>query len=649
MRRSVLFSLWVSAVSVAAAWQTPTFRTSVEYVELDAVVTDKQDHPVKGLTKEDFEIVEKGKSQTITNFATVVMPSVRRAVDDVKAVIPTIDVASNSHAPLARQWVLVIDDLHIIETHIVHTKRVIQDFVEQLPPDDQVAVVFVGRSDLSQDFTNDQGALMRTVNRIKDALGFAYDAGDFGGASAVPSAAVRDRLRYGTATTDVLKNIVQSLTHSTYTRKALVLVSEGMTYEFRPGPDPPGEIFDRMIELFAAARRAGVPAYTIDPRGTPDCSAYREACPDPSIDARIKWQQDQMRTIAENTGGRAFVNMSDVPRAVRELIDDNSTFYLLGYYPDPFARDGKFHDVDVRVKGHPGYKVRARAGYAAPKPLKGTVEDAKATLEDALSSPLPMPSLELRAAAAPVAVGEKGMKTAVTLQVRYPTQPPGKIDDNLSFGMIALDHDGKIKASMRGSYKYSATIKAGQEVVYAINATLDLPAQPLTLRVAVASQMLERAASIHVPVEVINPSKDGLQFGSVLIGFAGPARETAVPPGALKGLVPIQPTMARVFAPADTLQIFAPMFWRDRTATIGSSQSVVVSVNVKRGSSVVLQTRADVPAEWLTNPSTSRTLTAQLSGTVPLRQLAPGPYLLDLTARLRSGSVGHKEVAFEIR
>ena len=75
---------------------------------------------------------------------------------------------------------------------------------------------------------------------------------------------------------------------------------------------------------------------------------------------------NNMRTLAENTGGLAFVGGSDLSRSVRELVEDNSSFYVLGYYPQPFERDGKFHDVKVSVK-RPGAHVRARAGYEAPK------------------------------------------------------------------------------------------------------------------------------------------------------------------------------------------------------------------------------------------------------------------------------------------
>jgi hypothetical protein len=45
--------------------QRPTFRSAVEYVQLDVVVTDKDDRPVSGLTQNDFEIIEAGRPQTI--------------------------------------------------------------------------------------------------------------------------------------------------------------------------------------------------------------------------------------------------------------------------------------------------------------------------------------------------------------------------------------------------------------------------------------------------------------------------------------------------------------------------------------------------------------------------------------------------------
>src|SRR4249919_85753 len=65
MRAAVVVLL--AAVTAAFAPQQ-TFRTSVDLVHFSVIVTDKQGAPVTGLTADDFELVEDGKSQTISYF-----------------------------------------------------------------------------------------------------------------------------------------------------------------------------------------------------------------------------------------------------------------------------------------------------------------------------------------------------------------------------------------------------------------------------------------------------------------------------------------------------------------------------------------------------------------------------------------------------
>src|SRR5262249_7964156 len=152
----------------------------------------------------------------------------------------------------------------------------------------------------------------------------------------------------------------------------------GITYPLTAVPGEPlessyeSDVIDRWHEALTAASRAGVPIYAIDPRGIPDCTAVRADCGGGPPREDITRQQGHLRELSENTGGRAFVGYADTAQAVRELVDDNGAVYLLGYYPDPLERDGKFHAVDVSVKGRPDLHVRARAGYTAPAASKRT-------------------------------------------------------------------------------------------------------------------------------------------------------------------------------------------------------------------------------------------------------------------------------------
>jgi VWFA-related protein len=643
----VLGVAWAAGAAIqppTQAVQRPAFRAGVDHVELDVVVTDGHDKTVKDLTKDDFEIIEHGRPQTIADFEFLSVPRSHRAVPDVKTAVPTVDVVTNTHPPLGRQWALVIDDLHIIEQHIPHTKKVIQAFLEAVSPDDQVAIVFVGRSDLSQDFTSDLSAQMRTVNRIRDALGFAYDAADTpptGGDNPMGAdVSKKERHRYAGATLDVLKNVCAALVRSTYPRKALVYVSEGMTYKWDQliVDYLERDVFDQLLPTFESARRAGVPVYPIDPRGIPDCSSVRGECPQPPW-PNINAQFNNMRTLAENTGGLAFVNRPNMTEAVQDLIDDNSSVYLLGYYPEPFERDGKFHDVKVAVK-RPGLRVRARAGYAAPKAATAIAAEAKRTLDDALGAALPVGGLSLRAFAAPVVATPHGMKTLITLEVTYPGPLEGaKIDDTLQFGILALDREGHVKGSTRRAFHFVASPKGAEPVTYAINDWVDLPSQSLTLRVGVASESLGTVGTIHLPVEVIDASRSQLQMSGVVIGFAGPARQAAVPPGALKDLVPFQPTTSRTFAATDTLQLFAPLSWAS------ADTSVAVNISIRRDDEIVMRRSVQVPGLAIRGAHRQAVCTVSL----PLTEIAAGSYVLELVARLANGQAATRDVAFDLR
>ena len=76
--------------------------------------------------------------------------------------------------------------------------------------------------------------------------------------------------------------------------------------------------------------------------------------------------QDSLRALAEETGGFAAVNTNQFATAFDRIVSDNSSYYVLAYYPPTDKKDGKFHRIEVKVT-RPGLTVRARRGYMAPK------------------------------------------------------------------------------------------------------------------------------------------------------------------------------------------------------------------------------------------------------------------------------------------
>jgi len=118
------------------------------------------------------------------------------------------------------------------------------------------------------------------------------------------------------------------------------------------------------------ANRANVSFYPVDSRGLPASDMPIESTEFmttlPSVDqAMLTHRIETLRTLAADTDGLAVVNSNDIERGIRRIVDDLTSYYLLGYYTSNTKLDGKFRSIKVRVK-RPGVEVRARRGYLAP-------------------------------------------------------------------------------------------------------------------------------------------------------------------------------------------------------------------------------------------------------------------------------------------
>ena len=498
---------------------------------------------------------------------------------------------------------------------------------------------------------------MQTVNRLREALGFAEDTP--GSMHPVTRANCGVRSQNARSTLDVVRNVTVSLMHSTYPRKAMVFISNGFDYVLTepsvdlrtlargdgpltacPNEDINAkEILFTLTELFQKARVSGVPVYTVPPTGlmAPE-DTTRHGIPDGKA---FRAETDFMHVVAENTGGRAFVGRSDMIGAMHELVDDNSSFYLLGYYPEPAVRDGKWHDVKISLVGHPEYHIRAKEGYTASAAAATAAAAASHTLEDALGAALPSGELVLRAFAAPVAATPHGMKVVVTVEVTEPAPPLGsKLDDQLQFGLVAIDHDGAIKANVRRAFHFIATPTASGDVAYVVNEIVDLPSQPLILRVAIASQALGKVGTIHVPLVVPDTHGGNLQIGGIVLGLVDAPREGALETVPIATLVPFQPTTTRTFAATDTLRVFDRLFWGSKDADADVTITVVGAAS-----------RAPLAVHVAGAPATATPSKREgtLAPLVPLAGLAHGEYTLRIEARIANGQTARRDVLFAMK
>src|SRR5262245_60548373 len=143
-----------------------TFKVEVNYVEIDANVTDAQGNFVRGLTRDDFQILEDGKPQSLTAFSMVDIPVTRPDPPlFAKTAIPP-DVVSNRTPFEGRVFVLVLDDLNTRIARTARTRAAARQLVERyIGANDIVAVVNTsGYGKAMQDFTSNRALALRAID-----------------------------------------------------------------------------------------------------------------------------------------------------------------------------------------------------------------------------------------------------------------------------------------------------------------------------------------------------------------------------------------------------------------------------------------------------------------------------------------------------
>ena len=629
-----------AAQQPASPQQRPVFRAGAEYVRVDVVVTDSDDRPVRDLTIDDFEVVEDGRRQQIADFQFVDIAVAERVIDLEAPMPPRPDVASNAlPSPTSRAFVLVVDDMHLLTHDIIPTRRVMTDFLRALSPDDQVAIVFVGQSGYSTDFTNDLGSLLEPVESVRKVFGFGLGL-DVVGPDVSP-----EHFTVALQTIDMLRNVSRSLAGSAHARRAIVFVSGGLVFD----PALDAELHAEAMNLFEESARANVPIYTLDPRGAvspewavrnphsleTDRGRSRENIVR-AVNANIRLQQDRMAEIAINTGGRAFIKQSDLTWAVTQIVAENGSYYLLGYYPDPYAPDGRFHDIDVRVK-RPGVRVRPRKGYVAPRPSDAFAE-AGPGLADSLGEGMAGGTLRLEAAATPLAPADDGrVRTAVHVRARYDAEDVrgGLVDEALLMGVLALDTDAGIRASEER--RVSVGLPSGRDVFEFIE-VVDLPRGRTALRVGVASRVTGRVGTVHLPVEVPDLRGRDLGAGAIVLGRAAAMEQAGEAPAGASALVPFPPTLDRAFPADETIRAFV------RVMPARDAQAPA------RATFVLNQDGATVRAlPTSCAPSVLVACALDCEAALPLRGLAPGAYVLAFTVEDDRGGMVSRAVPFGVR
>ncbi|HEY8549559.1 MAG TPA: VWA domain-containing protein [Vicinamibacterales bacterium] len=669
-----------------------TFRTEIDYVEVDAVVTDEAGNLVKGLTRDDFEIYEDGVQQKIAMFTQVEIPVERteRLMIDSRPVIP--DVKSNARPFDGRLYVIVLDDLHTAALRSALVKRAAREFIDRYLGENDIAAVIhtSGRTDASQEFTNDPRLLNAAIEKFmgqklrsrtlerrdeyeRQRSIEVPQSSDDNNNSSQTTQKIRDPLDFERGykarnTLGTLRSLADFLAGVRGRRKAVLFFSEGIDY-------PIYDVFDshdattivqETRDAITAAARANVNFYTIDPRGLHSMGDEIMDMPAPPEDPSLRLNEqglqderrlsaDSLRTLAEQTGGFAAVETNDFDGAFTRIVNENSTYYVLGYYPPSNKRDGRFHKIEVRVK-RPGLSVKARRGYAAPKgkPEKTDVDPTAGTspaLRELLNSPLQTSGLTLNVQAAAFS-GTKD-NVAVTVEVvgrNLKFQEKGGLYQNeIEVSLLPLEARGKAQQGKRSEVKLNLrpqTAQIMQATAVRLLPRLSLPPGRYQLRVAAREAGGGLTGSVFYDLQVPDFTKEKfVMSGVVLTAATAQVTPTAEADPILKDLLPGPPTTRREFYDIDTIAAYVEVYDR-----IGGNVPHAVDLTAR----ILAEDGREVAAT--TEERNSKELSGQkgagygFSPRFPLKEIPPGRYVLQIEAkaRTRDAETVRREVPFTV-
>jgi len=243
-------------------------------------------------------------------------------------------------------------------------------------------------------------------------------------------------------------------------------------------------------------------------------------------------EQATMQQIAEQTGGREYINTNALKETVASAVDNGSSYYTVGYIPAARPLDGGYRKIEIRLDSS-DYNLAYRHGYYADPPDKPSEHApgqtsliVAATLHGAPPSTQIVFQARVLSAADPqlkgatLPAGPAGEMTAslkaplhrvitdLTVDahgLRYDSSPDGALHSKVEFTLVAYDADGRrvnyldrgFQINLKAS-EIAQTMESGIRVRF----PLDMPEGHYSLRIAVHDLSAGRAGSLEVPLAV---------------------------------------------------------------------------------------------------------------------------------------------------
>jgi VWFA-related protein len=606
-----------------------TFKTGIDIVQLDVSVFDQDRRPLRGLTMEDFTVLENGSPQPIVAVVPIEVPEASTPSATWLRDAP-LDAVSNS-GDTRRLITIVLDDASMgYELGEPKSAReVAHKIVDQMGPEDLASVVFtyLGKP---QNWTTDRSRLRSAIESVRPratsappppmgrgiAPTGAPPSGSVIANAGLSGGPLACSLRRGrSCVVDTLWSIGTVLEDAPPGRKIVMLISSNGGLNVMENPDRISEFQG----MFKALQRVNATVYAFDPRGLTTAATGVET--------------DDLRSIAGATGGYVFANTNAPEARVPDVFRWNGSYYLIGFRSTDAARDGRFRRIQVKVN-RPGVQTRTRVGYYAPRneppspARKATTEDA---LDTALSGLIPAAGLPITISVGAFAIpGQRDPVVTVVAGMQHAVASPGA-SQRVKLVTSVFDHEGRSHGTHRQTLDLTSTGDTLRYDVYSRIPSL----KPGSYELRFAAETGGQAGSVFAGIDVPDFAKADLELSGVLLERWPPP--SLANEGELSSVTSVKPTAARTFSSSERVRAFVRVYQKE-------PRPVRVTSRVTNDRNEPVASHADDFAA----EAFARQGSVDSQVELPLASLAAGQYLLTIEA-LAGDTRVTREVRFTVR
>ena len=527
-----------------------TLHVTTQLVVVNVIAKDRHGHPVKGLTRDDFTVLDNGSPQKLSIFQV----EETRAAQEGPAKLPpgtysNLPARAAGAAPAVT--VILLDALNTPWEDQVWSRGEVVKFLEQMQPGDRVALYGLGRElRVLHDFTTDASTLLQALGIYRERIASEL-------ASSEPQQSSEGLLAMGGRAGAEIRasNLAQFMDQSEQRmedfyvkhrarltvrallqiavhlqgfpgRKNLIWVSgsfpmgEGLARLLNTGSFTNQQVYGPEVEGVARALSySDLAVYPVDARGLMTLGRY-SALQHRRRDTRSMGADFAvMDVLAERTGGRAYYNTNNVRGALRRVLDDSRLNYVLGYYPRSAKWKGEYRKIKVEVH-QPGVHLQYRRGYVALPEEQTSTESDDRLMNAAVISPIEATAIGLTVRLFSVTAKETppgGSQQSYSLQldlhvdlrdVSHPA-PGVPWDGSLTLLLAEVGPKGDVLHAV--SHKLALNIPAQVQAKlleqgFDARENLQAAAGAETLRVVVRDDSTGNLGSVDVPLAKVIPA-----------------------------------------------------------------------------------------------------------------------------------------------